>query len=79
MSKVSVFEQGWIDLVFEGRNKQYGAYQLRQEQSKTTIVALITGIALILALVSIPAVINYFNPQQAVISSDPEGPIIEII
>ncbi|NDI98229.1 energy transducer TonB [Flavobacterium sp. LaA7.5] len=77
MSKVSVFDQGWIDLVFEGRNKQYGAYQLRQEQSRTTIVALISGIALILALVSIPAAINYFNPQQAVAGGDSESTVIE--
>lgn len=75
MSKVSVFDQGWIDLVFEGRNKAYGAYKLRQEQSKTTIVAFITGVGLILALVSIPSVINYFNPQEAIVS-DNSGPTL---
>lgn len=64
MSKVNVFEQKWIDLVFEGRNKEYGAYKLRQESSKMTIIALITGIGLILALVSIPAILNHFNPQE---------------
>ncbi len=73
MSKVSVFDQGWIDLVFEGRNKAYGAYKLRQEQSKTTIVAFITGVGLILALVSVPSIINYFNPQQASIIECPMG------
>ncbi|AXG72716.1 energy transducer TonB [Flavobacterium arcticum] len=75
MSKVNVFNQGWIDLVFEGRNKQYGAYQLRQQESRTTIIALITGIALILALVSIPAAINYFNPQEPIVS-DNSGPTL---
>lgn len=62
MSKVSVFDQGWIDLVFEGRNKAYGAYKLRMEESKTTVFALITGIALLLSLVGIPAAINYLSP-----------------
>lgn len=66
MSKVNVFEQKWIDLVFEGRNKEYGAYKLRQESSKMTIIALITGIGLILALVSIPAIVNHFTPQEEV-------------
>jgi protein TonB len=39
MSNVSIFEKKWIDLVFEGKNKEYGAYQLRQENPKTTLTA----------------------------------------
>lgn len=44
MSRVSIFEKKWIDLVFEGKNKEYGAYQLRQENSRTTLVAFFFGI-----------------------------------
>ncbi|OIQ16261.1 MAG: hypothetical protein BM557_10340 [Flavobacterium sp. MedPE-SWcel] len=77
MSKVSVFDQKWIDLVFEGRNKAYGAYKLRQQQSKTTIIALFSGIGLILALVSIPAAINYFNPAPKVAIYEPHEIIVE--
>jgi periplasmic protein TonB len=40
MSNVSIFEKKWIELVFEGKNKEYGAYQLRQENPKTTVKAL---------------------------------------
>lgn len=43
MSRVSIFEKKWIDLVFEGKNKEYGAYQLRQENSRTTLVAFFIG------------------------------------
>lgn len=77
MSKVSVFDQGWIDLVFEGRNKAYGAYKLRQQQSKDTIIALLSGIALILVLVSVPAVINYFAPQPEVAENDGGTIVVE--
>ncbi|MEL1243774.1 energy transducer TonB [Flavobacterium sp. DGU11] len=66
MSKVSVFNDGWIDLVFEGRNQSYGAYQLRKEDSRTTILALITGIALMGTLVSIPVIVNYFKPDPII-------------
>ena len=62
MSKVNVFDQGWIDLVFEGRNQNYGAYQLRKENSKTTIIALFSGIGLMVALVGIPALLNRLQP-----------------
>jgi protein TonB len=74
MSKVSVFNQGWIDLVFEGRNKNYGAYKLRQEDSKTTLIALFSGIALIGILVGIPAVANYLKPNDIVVITDPVLP-----
>ncbi len=40
MSKLSIYENSWLDLVFEGRNKEYGAYQLRQQNPKTTLKAL---------------------------------------
>lgn len=52
MSNVSIFEKKWIDLVFEGKNKAYGAYQLRQENSKTTIKALFSALLLVATLSS---------------------------
>lgn len=70
MSKVSVFEHGWIDLVFEGRNQQYGAYQLRKQDAKTTILALVTGIALMVTLVSIPVIINFFKADITNVVTD---------
>ncbi len=63
MSKVSVFDPGWIDLVFEGRNQSYGAYQLRKEDPKTTMLALLTGISAVVLLISIPLLINKLNPH----------------
>jgi protein TonB len=75
MSKVSVFDSGWIDLVFEGRNKSYGAYQLRRDDSKTTLIALFSGIALIAVLVSIPIISNYLKADVA-ITYTPVDPLI---
>jgi hypothetical protein len=50
MSKLSIYETNWINLVFENRNKEYGAYQLRQEHSKSSFKALFTGIFLVTVL-----------------------------
>ena len=41
--KLDLFKRQWIDIVFEGRNKAYGAYELRQENPKTNIRAFIIG------------------------------------
>ena len=67
MSKGSIFDKGWIDLVFEGRNQKYGAYQLRRQASKTTLTALVSGIALIGVLVGIPAIVNHLKHDDSVV------------
>jgi protein TonB len=51
MSNLSIFEKKWLDLVFEGKNQEYGAYKLRQDSTKTTIIAFFSGI-LFIGLVS---------------------------
>jgi periplasmic protein TonB len=40
MSRSSIFETRWIDLIFENKNQEYGAYQLRRENVKTSLTAL---------------------------------------
>mgnify|MGYP006168943585 FL=1 len=52
-----IFEKKWIDLVFEGRNKEYGAYQLRKENDATTLKALFSAITL-LAIVVLALIIQ---------------------
>ncbi|RZJ28399.1 MAG: energy transducer TonB [Flavobacterium sp.] len=43
MNHVSIFERKWLDVVFDGKNKNYGAYQLRLQNPRTTIAALFYG------------------------------------
>lgn len=50
MSKLSIYETCWINLVFENRNQEYGAYQLRQESSKTTMLSFFMAILLLVSL-----------------------------
>src|SRR3970040_735654 len=75
MSKLSIYETDWINLVFENRNKEYGAYQLRQESSRTSMFALFMGLFLCASLMSIPRVLNYFNAEKNV----PQDPLDKII
>jgi len=51
MSKIGLFKKEWIDIVFEGRNKKYGAYKLRSESPVTTSIALGIGIVLFVGLI----------------------------
>lgn len=77
MSKVDVFGNAWIDLVFEGRNQQYGAYQLRKQESRNTMIALFSGIGLLGMAACIPAAVNYFsNDETAIVTTEAEPKIV---
>lgn len=52
--KLDLLNKEWLDIVFEGRNKSYGAYELRKSNSKTSTKAFIFGALLFAFLVSIP-------------------------
>ena len=90
MSNVSIFEKKWLDLVFEGKNQKYGAYQLRKDSSKTTFFAFIFGISFLLGSVLLLSSFNSkpVNPDEDIIidevirvdnynppTSEPEKPI----
>lgn len=47
MANINLFGKDWTNIVFEGRNKAYGAYKLRQDNPKTTLVALMLGVVCI--------------------------------
>lgn len=77
MSKLNIFKPEWIDLVFEGRNKEYGAYQLRSENPKTTVKALILGIVLFSLAVASPKISEWIGSKVAKREKDTEK-IIEV-
>ena len=52
--KLDLLKNEWLDIVFEGRNKSYGAYDLRKSDTKTTTRAFILGAVIFAFLVSIP-------------------------
>ncbi|PZX92969.1 hypothetical protein DOS84_13965 [Flavobacterium aquariorum] len=79
MSKSNIFETSWINLVFENRNKEYGAYHLRQENTKTSFFALFMGVSLLTAVISIPMVYNYLNPEHRIPSLVPDLPPVVVV
>jgi protein TonB len=52
--KLDLLRKQWLDIVFEGRNKVYGAYQLRKQNPKTTMKALLIGALIFTFLLSTP-------------------------
>lgn len=57
MASVDLNSNQWIDLVFEGKNKQYGAYKMRTDSKRRHTIALI----IVLVAVAVIAVGLYIN------------------
>ena len=63
MAKVDLIQNGWVDLVFEGKNQAYGAYQLRKNTGKRNVQALLLTLTVI-ALIAL-AIFAKVQIQQA--------------
>lgn len=78
MSRLSIYANSWINLVFEGRNQEYGAYQLRRKSDETTLLAFCLGISIVAMLLTIPLLISSFNPNHTAVIKDPVLELPEI-
>ena len=67
MAKIDLIDNSWVDLVFEGKNQNYGAYQLRKNTGsrnvKAMLIMLAIGIA-IAAFVAIKGVVERTLPSR---------------
>ena len=67
MSKIDLIDNGWVDLVFEGRNKAYGAYQRRKNTGVRyvwSIIIMIALAALIGIIVGVNAIIEANSKEE---------------
>ena len=76
MGKIDLIDNGWVDLVFEGKNQAYGAYQLRKDTGKRNLKALITMFLIFAAIAAIViakvSIDNYIASRNAAIETDVE-------
>lgn len=80
MGNFNYLGKDWSNIVFEGRNKLYGAYKLRQENVKNTAFALFLGIGgLGLLFGGSLLYANNSNDNKRVIIYDSESPMKPII
>lgn len=75
-SKIDLFNNQWLDVVFAGRNKSYGAYDLRKDNSKTTSRAVIIGSLLFVITVSLPLIIRYIS---GILPEDEKLKVTEVV
>jgi len=73
MKSKALIYQSWDDLVFENRNKEYGAYTLRRTYEEKLFLGLLISTGLLGALMFFPG-----TEQVGPLPKMPEDPIIVI-
>jgi len=62
--KNDIFSDEWIDLIFDGKNKEYGAYQLRKRSSKRHFMAFLIAAFLFVLASLIPEILHQIVPKK---------------
>lgn len=66
MKAEQVKEPQWEDMIFESRNKDYGAYFIRKEYSKHIVLGSAITVLSIAALFAAPYVAKWIEGQREV-------------
>ena len=62
----------WTSLIFEGKNKEYGAYEMRNDSSNRHLKALIIVTIVGLAVIYLPSIIKNIIPQKSAVEETTE-------
>lgn len=58
------------EILFEGRNKKYGAYVLRNEEGQVLKKALFIGVSFFVTIVAVPLLIDKLNTDSVIVDRD---------
>ena len=80
-----IVAQSWDDIVFQNRNKDYGAYVNRKSYSKSVVTATLIVFLMLIFVLAFPAIKDFFSSfkakeednklKQTVVSLDQPPPI----
>jgi protein TonB len=65
-SKIDLFGNDWLDVVFDQKNKTYGAYQLRRQSNSNTAKALLIAGTLFILFFLAPKIISLIKGQNTI-------------
>lgn len=72
-SKLDIFKKEWLDVVFAGRNKAYGAYELRKLAPRATNIGMLIASVVFVGLLVAPNLAKWLG------MSDGQADIIEFV
>ena len=63
-NNANIFSKDWCNMVFESKNKDYGAYILRKESDKRHFIAIVIGTVFFSLAVSMPTILKNILPEK---------------
>lgn len=64
MAQIDLIQGKWCDIVFEGKNKEYGAYPIRKATGKRNVIAIISILVLIALCIGGIQILNVYQEYQ---------------
>lgn len=68
--KISIYSDSWCEIVFAGKNKEYGAFQLRKNSGVRHLKAMIIAILLVVFSICTPLIMKSVLPEKRVANID---------
>ncbi|WP_026898112.1 energy transducer TonB [Daejeonella oryzae] len=75
----NLYKAKWLELVFQNRNKTYGAYQLRQHNAETTVKALVFASILFTTIIISPMLYNQLSKSKIIENTETTPEPTEVI
>ncbi len=73
---INLTSKKWNDIIFEGKNKDYGAYEMRQSSSKRHIIAFSLIIVLVIFVSFLPSLIQTVSSSRKVTENISESTVL---
>jgi protein TonB len=67
MQATQILQSTFLEILFDGKNKLYGAYDLRKTYNRRISTALVSMIVLVLLLLIVSAVVNHYSKDETII------------
>lgn len=78
-TKLDIFKNEWLEVVFAGRNQSYGAYDLRKTSDAFTTKALFIGVSIFVLAICSPLIMDLFASGNEVVTIDKYDETVVII
>jgi protein TonB len=73
---INLYSQNWNDIIFENKNKAYGAYELRQTSSKRHIIAMLGCLLIAVFIALLPTLIETVKNLRPAVSNIDESSVL---
>lgn len=73
---INLTSKKWNDIIFEGKNKDYGAYELRMSSSKRLVIAFLVSVVFVAFIAFLPSLIDTVKPKKVVSDNLSESTVL---